>query len=110
MDTHLPEKTEYAYEDIDPRVFELYDRYCHSGMTRREFLDRAAAIAVIGGSGLAMAQALLPNYARANMIMFTDKRIKAKYVDYDSPRRHLGQDARLPRAAGGRRAPSRRSW
>ena len=85
MDTHLPEKTEYAYEDIDPRVFELYDRYCHSGMTRREFLDRAAAIVVIGGSGLAMAQALLPNYAKANMIMFTDKRIKAKYVNYDSP-------------------------
>lgn len=72
-------------DQIDPRIFDLYDEYCHSSMTRREFLDRAASIAVIGGSGLAMAQALLPTYAMAQMISFTDDRIKATYVDYDSP-------------------------
>jgi carboxymethylenebutenolidase len=72
-------------EDIDPRIFDLYDRYCHSSMQRREFLERAAAITVIGGSGLAMAQALLPKYAAAAQIMFTDKRIKARYVKYPSP-------------------------
>jgi carboxymethylenebutenolidase len=32
-----------------------------------------------------MAQALLPRYAEAQMISFTDKRIKARYVTYDSP-------------------------
>ena len=72
-------------DEIDPRIFDLYDEYCHSPMTRREFLDRAAAIAVVGGSGLAMAQSLLPSYARAQMVSFTDKRIKANYVEYDSP-------------------------
>ena len=72
-------------DDIDPRIYDLYDEYCHGPMGRREFLDRAAAIAVIGGSGLAMAQSLLPAYAKAQMISFTDERIKAKYVDYDSP-------------------------
>ena len=72
-------------DQIDPRIYDLYDEYCHSPMTRREFLDKAAAIAVVGGSGLAMAQALLPSYAKAQMISFTDKRIKANYVDYDSP-------------------------
>ena len=72
-------------DPIDPRIFDLYDEYCHGPMTRREFLDRAAAIAVIGGSGLAMAQALLPAYAEAQTISFTDKRIKARYVNYDSP-------------------------
>ena len=40
---------------------------------------------VIGGSPLAMAQALLPRYAKAHTISFTDKRIKGRYVDYDSP-------------------------
>jgi len=43
-------------EDIDPRIFDLYDEYCHGKMTRREFLSRAGAIGVVGG--LAMAQAV----------------------------------------------------
>jgi len=71
--------------NIDPRIYELYDEYCHTGMPRREFLRRAAAIAVVGGSGLAMAEALLPRYAKAQMISFTDDRIKANYVTYASP-------------------------
>jgi carboxymethylenebutenolidase len=41
---------------------------------------------VVGSvSALAMAQALLPSYAEAQMISFTDSRIKARYVTYDSP-------------------------
>lgn len=72
--------------EIDGRVYALYDEYCHSDMGRREFLKRAAAITVIGGgSALAMAEALLPRYAEAQLISFTDPRIKARYVDYDSP-------------------------
>jgi carboxymethylenebutenolidase len=34
---------------------------------------------------LAMAQALLPRYARAMTISFTDPRIRPEYVNYDSP-------------------------
>ena len=78
-------------EKIDPRVFELYDEYCHSGMERREFLSRAAAITVGGVSALAMAQSLLPRYAEAQTISFTDKRIKGTYVTYDSPGGNSGQ-------------------
>src|SRR6185295_19033513 len=67
--------------EIDRRVYDLYDEYCHGGIDRREFLERAALIA----GGLAMAQALLPRYAAAQTISFTDQRIKAKYVTYPSP-------------------------
>jgi carboxymethylenebutenolidase len=70
---------------IDQRVFELYDEYCHGHMDRREFLSRASLITVAVGTGLAMAQALLPRYANAQMIEFTDQRIKATYVNYPSP-------------------------
>ena len=52
-------------------------------MDRREFFARAASLAVVGG--LAMAQALLPRYAQAQTISFTDSRIKANYVTYPSP-------------------------
>ncbi len=69
---------------IDPRVFELYDEYCHGRLDRRDFLFRSRSLAVAGGVGLAMAQALLPNYARAQTISFTDERIKPHYVEYPS--------------------------
>lgn len=68
--------------EIDQRVFDLYDEYCHGGIDRRTFLARSAAVTV---GGLAMAQALLPDYAAAQTISFTDARIKAQYVSYPSP-------------------------
>ena len=71
--------------EIDQRVFDLYDEYCHGGIDRREFLERAAALTVGGVSALAMAQSLLPRYALAQTISFTDQRIKARYVTYPSP-------------------------
>ena len=73
-----------SQREIDQRVFDLYDEYCHGRMDRREFLSRAASIAVVGGAGLAMAEALLPRYALAQQIAFTDQRIKANYVTYPS--------------------------
>ena len=72
-------------QDIDPRLFDLYDEYCHGRIDRREFMARAGALAVGGGSALAMAAALLPQYAKAQTISFTDERIKPRYVDYPSP-------------------------
>ena len=71
--------------DIDEKIYDLYDEYCHGYMSRREFLSHASAITVAGISGLAMAQALLPRYAEAQTISFTDDRIKANYVEYLSP-------------------------
>ena len=70
---------------IDKRVFALYDDYCHGRIERRAFLSRAAALTVAGGSALAMAESLLPRYAEAETISFTDERIKGLYVDYSSP-------------------------
>ena len=66
---------------IGARVYELYDEYCHGRIDRREFLLRAAALAA---GGLAMAQALLPRYARAQTVSHTDPRILAQYVTYES--------------------------
>ena len=67
---------------IDQRVYDLYDEYCHGRLDRREFLKRAA---LVTAGGLAMAQALLPRYARAQTVSFTDPRIHARYVSYPSP-------------------------
>jgi carboxymethylenebutenolidase len=72
-------------QEVDQQIFDLYDEYCHGFIDRREFLSRAAAITIAGVSALAMAQALLPRYAEAQTISFTDERIKGLYVEYPSP-------------------------
>lgn len=72
-------------QDNDSKVYELYDNYCHGRLTRRQFFDRAAKITVGGVSALTLAESLLPNYADAATISFTDERIKARYVNYASP-------------------------
>lgn len=69
---------------IDPRVFDLYDEYCHGRIDRREFFRRAAALSIVGASALAMAETLLPRYAEAAEVAFTDERILPRYVEYPS--------------------------
>jgi carboxymethylenebutenolidase len=74
-----------ADRDTRQRVFDLYDDYCHGRIDRRAFLQSAGALTIGGVSALAMAQALLPRYAQAQTISFTDPRIKGRYVSYPSP-------------------------
>ena len=77
--------------EIDQRIYDLYDEYCHGKIDRREFLARASAIVIGGVSALAMAQALFPRYVEAQTISFTDARIKAKYVEYPSQGGNSGE-------------------
>jgi len=69
-------------KDIDDQIYDLYDEYCHGRIDRRQFFERAGAVAV---TGVAMASALLPNYAEAQEVLFTDERIKANWINYPSP-------------------------
>ena len=70
---------------IDDQVFELYDEYCHGSIDRRQFFKRASELTVAGIGAVAMAEALMPNYADAQEVLFTDERIKANWIDYASP-------------------------
>jgi carboxymethylenebutenolidase len=81
-----------SQRDADAELFELYDEYCHSGMPRREFLMRAAALtAMVGLAGCGQkAEELLPEYEKAATVSFTDPRIVPRFVDFDSPGGHEG--------------------
>lgn len=72
-------------QEIDQRIFDLYDEYCHGYIDRREFMSKAATITIGGVSALWMAQALMPRYAEAQTISFTDERMRGLYVEYPSP-------------------------
>jgi carboxymethylenebutenolidase len=74
--------TAITQPEIDQQVFDLYDEYCHGRIDRREFLKRAGAL---GAGALATAYGLMPNYAKAQQIAFTDSRMKGSYVTYPSP-------------------------
>ena len=71
--------------DYDPEILALFDGYVHGKITRRQFLDRAAAIATVGASAGAILASLSPNYARARQVDPDDKSITAGYKKYASP-------------------------
>jgi carboxymethylenebutenolidase len=72
--------------DFPPEVLELFDGYVHGGISRREFLDRAAKYAMVGFSAAAMLEALAPNFAWAQQVRPDDRRLEAGYADYLSPK------------------------
>ncbi len=54
--------------DFPPEVLKLFDGYVHGGISRRDFLERAAKYAVGGFSAVAMLEALSPNFAWAQQV------------------------------------------
>ena len=70
--------------DFHPDVLKLFDAYVHGGISRRQFLDRAAHYAAGGVTATAILSSLAPNFAWAQQVAPDDKRIKAGYVDYPS--------------------------
>ncbi|SDV50807.1 YghX family hydrolase [Chitinasiproducens palmae] len=75
-------------KDFDPRLLELYDYYVHGRIGRRDFIERAAAFAAAGTSASALLASLMPNYAMAQQVAFTDPDIAAEYITYPSPQGH----------------------
>jgi len=89
--------------EYDPNVLELYDRYVHGLIDRREFLQRTAKYAVGGVTAAAILDSLSPNYAWAAQVASSDERISVGYENYDSPEGHgsiRGYLARPAEASG----------
>ena len=71
--------------DFPQEVLDLFDRYVHGKMNRRDFLDRATKYAIGGFTAAAMLESLSPNFAWAQQVARDDARIKAEYLTYPSP-------------------------
>jgi len=70
---------------IDQSCLDLYDKYAHGFISRREFLDRLGAITASAAAALAVFNALSPNYALASQVAEDDPDMDVAYQDYDSP-------------------------
>jgi carboxymethylenebutenolidase len=85
-------------QDLHPEVFKIFDRYVHGFVDRRDFLEGVSKFAVGGITAAAILDAFTPNL-NAQQVDPDDKRIKAEYVSYPSPKGHEGMKGYLARPA-----------
>ncbi|MBL8292593.1 MAG: dienelactone hydrolase family protein [Bryobacterales bacterium] len=71
--------------DFPPELLELFDRYVHGDLDRRDFLDGAKRFATGGLTATALWESLRPNYAWAQQVPKEDPRIVTSYATVDSP-------------------------
>ncbi len=71
--------------DYPQELLNLFDRYVHGDIARRDFLDGAKKFAVGGLTAAAIWESLRPNYAWAEQDPKDDKRIKTEYSTVPSP-------------------------
>src|SRR3989442_4505765 len=79
---HMERKTAAEFPQ---ELLNLFDRYVHGDIGRREFLDGAKKFAVGGLTATAIYESLRPNYAWAQQVAKDDSRIKAEYATVPSP-------------------------
>src|SRR5262245_57744819 len=70
---------------IPAEAVDLYTRYIHGEITRRDFMGGVKRFAVAGLSAAAIVEALMPNYALGQQVRKDDERIKASYETIPSP-------------------------
>ena len=86
--------------DFDQELLNLYDKFAHGLIGRREFFDGAAKFAVGGITAAALLDSLSPKYALAKQVDEMDPRIKGEFIEYDSPAGHGKIRGYLVRPAG----------
>jgi carboxymethylenebutenolidase len=69
---------------MDQRIINLYDRFTHGDINRREFLDRLAQLAGSSGSAMALLPLLQNDYAKAETVAANDQRLTSETASYDA--------------------------
>ncbi|MGZ6176449.1 MAG: dienelactone hydrolase family protein, partial [Candidatus Binataceae bacterium] len=92
--------------DFPQDLLNLFDRYQHGGMNRRDFIERARQFTVAGVTGGALLDLLKPNYAWAIQVQPDDKRIKTETVTVQSPQGNGSIKGYLARPANNDKLPA----
>ena len=89
--------------DYPQELLNLFDKYVHGEMERRDFIESAKKFAVGGLTATAIWESLRPNYAWAQQVPKDDPRIKTESATVDSPQGNgsiRGYLARPAKASG----------
>jgi len=71
--------------EFPQELLDLFDRYVHGAIDRRDFLDGAKKFATGGITASAILESLGPNYAWAQQVPKDDPRIQTEYATVESP-------------------------
>lgn len=91
--------------DFPQELLNLFDKYVHGDIERRDFLEGAKKYATGGVTAAMLFEALRPNYAWAQQIAKDDARIKAEYATVPSPQGNGSIKGYLVRPAKGGKTP-----
>jgi hypothetical protein len=73
QEVSMDENQEQAKGKIPPEAVDLYTRYIHGEVSRRDFLKGINRFAVAGLSAAAIVEALMPNYALGQQVRKDDE-------------------------------------
>ena len=89
---------------MDQRIINLYDRFTHGTLSRRDFLDRLAELAGSAAAAAALLPLLQNDYAQAAMVPADDARLATERVSYESPKGKIDGYLARPKSKGKRPA------
>lgn len=89
---------------MDQSIINLYDRFTHGVINRRDFLDGLAKLTGSSAAAAAMLPLLQNDYAQAAIVAENDPRLAIDRVSYDSPKGKIGCYLARPKAKGKRPA------
>ncbi len=93
-------------KEYPQELLNLFDKYVHGEIDRRNFLDGAQKFAVGGVTATAIWESLRPNYAWAQQVPKDDARIKTEEVTVPSPEGNGSIKGYLVRPAKGGKHPA----
>jgi len=91
--------------EFPQELLNLFDKYVHGDIDRRDFLEGAKRYATVGVTTAMLLESLRPNYAWAQQIAKDDARIKAEYATVPSPQGNGSIKGYLVRPAKAGKAP-----
>ena len=72
--------------ELNQAVYDLFHRYVHNKISRREFTEQVSVYAVGGLTVTAILDYLLPKYEERQQVAVDDPMLNTELIEYDSPR------------------------
>lgn len=73
-------------ENIKQEVYDLYDKYAHNQIDRREFMEKLSVYAVGGITIASLLSFIMPNYKDTLTVSPNDPTLDSEFITYNSPK------------------------
>jgi carboxymethylenebutenolidase len=87
---------------MDQKIIDLFDKYTHGQMDRRDFLERLTKLAGSTAAAMAVLPLLQSDWAQAAIVDEKDARLATERVSFDSPKGKINGYLARPKSRGKR--------